>query len=211
MAVNYTVQAEVIDLRTDSPSLSDSFLVDTQPWIWITYASFSQAENPPSGNQLKHYSSYLNKAISAKAKLLHCGLSLAEMAHQIEKTESYIYNAYANTSGQDIKPKEYRHNFPSERTRISSEVQSVWNQVKSMSSSLEVLIDDSTTNISLQSLKKWCLDGYDAFFVEAMTKNSIHQIITDDGDFTTVSGIQVFTANTNVINTARSQRKLIKR
>lgn len=29
MSINYTVQAEVVDLRTDQPKGSDSFLVDT--------------------------------------------------------------------------------------------------------------------------------------------------------------------------------------
>lgn len=35
--------------------------------------------------------------------------------------------------------------------------------------------------------------------------------ITDDGDFATVPGIQVFTANRNVIIAARSQGKMLTR
>jgi hypothetical protein len=38
--------------------------------------------------------------------------------------------------------------------------------------------------------------------------HGVLQLITDDGDFATVPGIQVFTANRNVINAARSQGKL---
>jgi hypothetical protein len=41
-----------------------------------------------------------------------------------------------------------------------------------------------------------------------MKNNGIVQIITDDGDFATVAGIQVFTANRTILNAARSHGKL---
>jgi len=55
------------------------------------------------------------------------------------------------------------------------------------------------------------VDGYDLFLLEAMKNNGVVQIITDDGDFSSVSGIKIFTANLNVIRAARDQGKLIKR
>jgi hypothetical protein len=47
--------------------------------------------------------------------------------------------------------------------------------------------------------------------LEAMKKEGITQIITDDGDFVTVPGITVFTANDNVIRAAKNKNKLIDR
>ena len=47
--------------------------------------------------------------------------------------------------------------------------------------------------------------------LEAMDKAGINQVITDDGDYVTVPGIEVFTANQNAIASARSQGKLITR
>jgi hypothetical protein len=44
-----------------------------------------------------------------------------------------------------------------------------------------------------------------------MNKVGVKKIITDDGDYLTVPGIQVFTANINFINTARNQGKLLVR
>ena len=44
-----------------------------------------------------------------------------------------------------------------------------------------------------------------------MTANGVAQIITHDGDFTSVPGIQVFTANRNLIASARSQARLVVR
>jgi hypothetical protein len=44
-----------------------------------------------------------------------------------------------------------------------------------------------------------------------MQQESITKIITDDGDYVTVPGIQVFTANPEALTSARSQSKLIIR
>jgi hypothetical protein len=44
-----------------------------------------------------------------------------------------------------------------------------------------------------------------------MDKASVTQIITDDGDYVTVPGIKVFTANTSAIAAAGSQGKLLVR
>ncbi|MFQ5717284.1 MAG: hypothetical protein ACE5GQ_09310, partial [Nitrospinales bacterium] len=142
-----------------------------------------------------------------KSRLFRCGLSLAEMAHQIEQTERAIYEQ----SVEKVLPKEYRHNFPDERERIVRKVKGAWDQVKSFSEPAELLINDEVTDAALGDIKEFSLDGYDLFFLEAMKKNSIRQIITDDGDFATVTDIQVFTANRNVISTARNQGRLVKR
>jgi hypothetical protein len=128
MSVNYAIQAEVIDLRSDRPQSSDSFLVDTNVWYWLTYSRASQSGHPPKSYQLNRYPAYMGKAQSANAKLLHCGLSLAELAHLIEKTEREIFN---RASGLSISNKEYRHNYPTQRTtRVVAKLNVLGNELK---------------------------------------------------------------------------------
>jgi hypothetical protein len=43
--------------------------------------------------------------------------------------------------------------------------------------------------------------------VENMAKAGVVQVLTDDGDFCTVPGIHVFTANQSVISAAFTQKK----
>jgi hypothetical protein len=43
MPVNYTVQADVVDITTDSPQKGDIFLVDTNIWYWLTYPQASSS------------------------------------------------------------------------------------------------------------------------------------------------------------------------
>lgn len=205
MPINYNVQAEVIDLRSDAPQEDDMFLVDTNVWYWLTY---TQASTNAVPYQIADYPYYIAKALTTKCLLSYCGLSLAELAHNIEQTEKKIFNSRLSIN---LKSKEYRHNDPSERAKIVSEIEIAWSQVTSIAVSTDIIINESSTNAALNRLKTQILDGYDLMILEAMDKAGINQVITDDGDYVTVPGIKVFTANQNAIATARNQGKLITR
>lgn len=203
MAVNYQVQADVIDIASDAPRPSDAFLVDSNVWFWMTYSGSGLGSNW----QAKVYPPYVKRARKEKAKLLRCGLSMAELTHIIERTE---YQIFEQTHPGE-KPKEFRHNHPAERNSVVTDVQNAWRIVKSMASPLDVAIDEPTTDNALNRVQTQLLDGYDLFFVEAMTRANVPQVLTDDGDYCTIPGVQVFTANRNVINAARNQGKLLTR
>ena len=91
------------------------------------------------------------------------------------------------------------------------QIKQSWDLVKNDSQSLDTSVDDTATDAVLARLATQALDGYDLFMIEAMLKAGITQVITDDGDYVTVPGIQVFTANKNVVNLARVQGKLMTR
>ena len=73
------------------------------------------------------------------------------------------------------------------------------------------MIGSATTDAALARLSSQHLDGHDLFLLESMAGASVTQILTDDGDFCTVPGIQVFTANRQVIEAAQTQGKLLAR
>ncbi len=201
MAIQYAVKAEVVNIQFDTPQKDDIFLVDTNVWYWLTYTQASTSALP---YQINDYPAYLTKIISAQGLLLYCGLSLAELAHNIEQAEQRIFST-------TLQPKEYRHNEPTERANVVAEVIAAWGQVTSIAVSTDVTIDETTTNASLTRFQTQLLDGYDLLILEAMDKAGVVQVITDDGDYVTVPGIKVFTANRNVITAARNQGKLITR
>lgn len=207
MAINYAVQADVVDITTDTPKAADKFLVDTNVWYWMTYTRASLCFNRPKIYQTSNYPKYTNAALAAGAKIFQSGLSFAELTHLIEKAEREIYEA---TNGE-IRTKEYRHNLIDERRRIVREVNASWAQVSHLAEPLELTIDAAATSAALNRFKTEKLDGYDLFFLESMSNYGVVQVITDDGDFCTVPGIQVFTANRSVINAARNQGRIITR
>jgi hypothetical protein len=207
MAINYNIQADVIDIRNDIPKPEDTFLVDTNVWYWLTYTRASQADQPPRPYQTNDYPSYIGKSLSAKSKLRRCGLSLAELAHLIEKTEREIFIR----SKGGVSSKEFRHNYPSERANVFAEIQAAWDQVKMIAQAIDIQINETTTDAALSRFSTQCCDGYDLFILEAISGAGMIKIITDDGDFSTIPGLQVFTSNYNVIASAKSQGRLLER
>lgn len=81
----------------------------------------------------------------------------------------------------------------------------------SLADPLVTAVDNQMANDALVRFQIEKVDGYDLFILESMRNHGVVQVITDDGDFATVPGIQVFTANRNVIAAARNQGKLRSR
>lgn len=203
MAVNYSVQADVIDIQSDQPQPSDRFLVDSNVWFWMTYSGAGLGNDW----QARVYPPYVKRARKARAGLLRCGLSIAELAHVIERTE---FDVFERTHPNE-KPKQFRHNYPVERNAIVTHVQNAWRIVKSMAGPLQLVIDEPATDAALARFQAQPLDGHDLFMVQAVIAAGFKQILTDDGDYSTVPDIQVFTANRQVIDAARDQGRLLTR
>jgi hypothetical protein len=203
MPPNFAVRAKVVDIRRDTPKSTDVFLVDTMVWHWLTYSKAT-----PHPYQIRSYPPYVKQARNRGAALLYCGISLSELAHQIEQNELEIFNK-ASTFG--VKTKEFRHNYPAQRLQVATEVTTAWGIVKAFAGTLDLVVDEATTDGALARFQTHLLDGYDLLHVEAMAKGGVSQMLTDDGDYCTVPGITVFTANGNVIAAAASQKMLVTR
>ena len=205
-AINYIIQANIVDIKTDKPKAEDVFLVDSNVWYWLAYTRASKAPNPPCSYQVNSYPSYVKIALEVEASIYVSNLSLAEITHLIEKTEREIYNRVHNIN---MKPKVYRHNFPKERLTVVSEVEAAWGQVTSLAKPLVENIDEAMTKQGFLHFQQEKVDGYDLFILESMKRNGISQIITDDGDFSSVPDITVFTANQGVLAAAKEQGKIL--
>lgn len=138
-----------------------------------------------------------------------CELIFSEIAHVIEMSEYDIF-----CEGFEEKPslKEFRHNFSDERKIVIEEIEIAWETVCNSSESFAITMDEQSSKHTFEDLKKYCLDCYDIVYLREIKKTmDVPQIITDDGDFATVSGITVFTANNTIIRAAKDAEKLIVR
>lgn len=207
MPPRYTVRAQLVDIRTDAPRVTDRFFVDTNVWAWAHYPG---SHITPAGAllpQATEYPRYLGLVRISGAIRYRTALVFAELAHLIEVNESDGYSVVAGP----LTLKEYRHNFPAERARVVSEIQRVWDRVEGDSDSLPLSLDDSLAKSASTRLASSAIDGHDLFSLEAMLASGVTQILSDDGDFCTVANIEVFTANPRVIAAARSQGRLVVR
>src|SRR6266404_6252958 len=122
MPANYAVRADVIDISTDTPHPTDQFLIDTNVWTLLVYARMAIGSHPSYHAKVAGYSSYVSQALNNGSGLRRCGLTLAEIAHLIEKTEREIY--LSANPGSTFRTKEFRHNLPVERSGVVAEIQS---------------------------------------------------------------------------------------
>jgi len=207
MTIAYDIKADIVDIRFDKPKHTDTFFVDTNVWYWLTY---SQASVTAKSSQVRSYPNYFKKIRSVSSRLFCCNLSLAELAHIIEDTEYEIFCDAHKKNPANYSKKEFRHNCAAERHDVTQEIESAWMQVRQFSASIPLTIDDAAVTTFITDLKANKLDGYDLFYLDVLRKNKF-QILTDDGDFATVPGISVFTANLAVIDAARGCGKLMMR
>jgi hypothetical protein len=189
------------------PRSTDAFLVDTNAWYWHAYSGAGALQGSATPGQMRLYSDYLRRGIATGTIAYRTGLCLAELAHLVEQNER---DAYCQAVSP-ITSKDYRHNLPSERVRVVHEVQNAWARVKAESLPLSLVIDDATTDAALARFATQAVDGFDLFLLEGMSAAGLTQVLTDDGDYCTVPGLEVFTANPRVLAAARSARLLLNR
>jgi predicted nucleic acid-binding protein len=203
----FHVRAGVIDVRSDAPRPTDRFLVDTNVWAWVHDPSSRFTSSGGIVAQAPVYERYVAQTRLAGARRCRAAASLAELAHLIEHFEHV--NFVAGVSPVDLK--EYRHNYPSERARIVGAICKAWGLIEGDSELLPLTLDDALAAGALSRLAAAQVDGYDLFLLAAMESAGVTQILTDDGDFCTVAGIEVFTANPRALAAARAQGRLAVR
>ncbi|MEW6036680.1 MAG: hypothetical protein AB1648_00230 [Pseudomonadota bacterium] len=202
------VRAKVVDLRTDTPTSDDRFLVDTNAWLWLHYPPASLRTDGSPLPQASDYPEFIKRALNAGA-FLHCAaLEFAELAHNIEKFERDIYASQASC---EIGTKKYRHDYPNQRLKVTRLIQETWADVLSMSTLLDAVLDSAATASAAALFSSIAVDGYDLFMVEAARTSGVIQIVTDDADYVTVPDIVVFTANDKAIRAASGAGKLVTR
>ncbi|MCB1188349.1 type II toxin-antitoxin system VapC family toxin [bacterium] len=203
MSIAYSIQAEIIDVATDSPSASDSFLVDTNVWLFFGYSKYT-----PHKRGVHVYPPYISSAMRTGSRLVVSGYNFSEISHVIERLEWEIYKK----SASDCKTiKEFRCNKGAERASVCKEIQNCWNLVSSVGTFESHNLNMACITNSLAYMHAHGLDAYDVFYLEVMKQVGIDCILTSDGDFCQVPGIKMFTDNRDVIAQASRQGKLIKR
>lgn len=200
------VLADVVDIKVDLPKRSDMFVADTNVWLVLNYAPLSLV-NPHSYRTVE-YPAYVKKIRGAGARMAHSSLTLAEMAHVIEGKEYEVWRAIPGNEG--LKLKHFRRD-EAERQRVFDEVEGAWAATKAASTCVDCLLDAQTADATLERLRLFPLDGYDAMMLAAIRGKGLSMVLTDDFDFITVSGLTVFTANPESIRLAQMQGRLIHR
>lgn len=209
MVVGYDVKSDVIDIRKDIPKSSDVFFVDTNVWYWQTY---SKASSHKPSYQVRDYPIYIKKILNVHSKLYRCDLILAEISHIIEKSEFEIFCDQNSLPTTSANKKIFRHNYSIERSNVILEVETAWDSIQKMSETFDIVINDAISKEFMKKFQTLLVDGYDLhYLIGILQLFKKPSILTDDGDFSSIPNITLFTANDSVISAANRQGKLLTR
>lgn len=196
--------SNVIDLNTFSTSdlLKDTyFYLDTNIWLWMTYAGSSiEAQQPMYAT----FVSQINRI--SNAHLLYSHLTFSEITSVIE---SMMWDNYKHESpnNRHVRKKAFR-GIAVERQNVVAEIETSINQISNIADPDDAFIEVLNyiePNIFIQTLRNTLLDGTDILMAQMIKHNDVSNVVTDDKDFLGIDGINVFTFNQAAINEAKQQ------
>lgn len=203
-----TIRASVVDITTDTPKSTDKFLVDTNVWLWLYYEPLTLTEAGGTKQQAITYPSYYSAAQAARSTFYTTGLVYSELAHIIERTQKSIYDSKL---AAPLDSKVYRHDYPQQRMKVIQLISEAWKDITTYTHLLDINLNDEYMQKATALFSQVGVDGYDGFTAQLVKQSDMTGILTDDGDFASVGGLTVFTANQYVIKLARTVGKLITR
>lgn len=180
--------SKLINIQGARPTHADKYFVDTNVWFWFTYCASKEinTSHKPKRYQVEKYPQFIEKALDVGAKLFHCALVFSELANVIEKTEYEIF--LSRKSCRDISRKKFRA-MPEERGKVVNEIKIAWTSVNSVSTCIDVNLNQKIVSPTLACLEAAPLDPYDALYLQVMSSQGISQLVTDDRDFL-VAGVE---------------------
>lgn len=199
------IRASVLDLSSYAPKPSDKFVVDTNVWLPLAYARIRQGQAKNIRVADASYEAFVKQALTNGALLYWAPSSFCEIANCIERTERDLYSAAEKTK---IGQKTYRHERNTERVKVVLAIKTAWRIVTGMATGLPLNLDDKAMTDLAADFNLRRVDAYDQFLVTAMQQANILNILTNDADFASVTGICIVTSNSVAIAEAQAAGKL---
>ena len=168
--------SKIINIQSSRPVHTDKYFVDTNVWFWFTYCASKEinTSSKPRRYQIERYPAFIEKALDAGAKLFHCPLVFSELANVIERTEYDIFTSDKKNAG--VTRKGFRK-LEDERKKVIQEIKIAWSSVNSVSTCLNINLNQQTVTPAIKHLESAPLDAYDAFYLQVMSSEGITQLI----------------------------------
>ena len=167
------------------------FAVDTNVLFWM-HSSFDVNAR---AYQSRYYPQFISDLISNENKLVTTIYNCMELIHLIEKRKLELYNT---NNSNCMRLKQFR-NCQEERANIKEECDVIFEQIKN-------LYDIKSFSVEVKHLEKFInqfenhtCDNFDYNTLTFYSNEDIKNIITDDQDFASFPGINIYTDNRNIL------------
>lgn len=187
---------KIIDLRTfSSINNSKKFFLDTNVLYWYTYPRFSLPGQLRPDMQV--YYDFIDGLTAAGNPLETSVYNLTELLNVIEKNEYDIY--YKMHPEIPITRKDFRK-MPSEREKVKAIMQTSLNNVREICTVINFAFTSDVVSSFINSFANHRCDVFDYAILDNCKNTQRLNIISDDGDFSTMDKIVLYTANENTLH-----------
>ena len=195
MGENKYMLANVYDLKNiDITKIPEhtKFAIDTNVLYWMHYSRCNT-----TGYQIMHYPQFISDLMERHAVFVTTACNVSELLHLVEKKEYDIFKVTNRT----ISIKDFRK-VRKERENVKQELETIIMQIESMYSIHDFELDFSLISKFVHDFDNHRCDNNDYSILTYLKNAGITNIISDDSDFITYAGMNVYTANNNIINEA---------
>lgn len=179
-----------IDIATIDKS--ELFALDTNVLYWIHYSQASDPSLRVLPYQVSKYPDFVSDLLDNGNCLITTVLNISELIHVVENSEHKIYKAMNHSN---IKKKDFRK-LLSERSKYKKELETIMLQLKETYEDQIKIVDirEEYINNYINNIENNSCDIFDYLIIDKLKKEGINNFITDDKDFITIDGINLFTA-----------------
>lgn len=171
----------------------DIFAIDTNVLYWTHYSKASDPNLRAHPYQVTKYPNFVEKLLENGNTLVTTIFNITELMHVVENSEFKIYKAINTTR---IKKKDFR-NMEAERIKYKNEIETMILQINSSYEGQIRVIDIKEEDINnfVADITNNSCDVFDYVVIEHLKAMGINNFITDDKDFKSIDGINVYFAH----------------
>ena len=167
------------------------FCLDTNVLYWYTYPRYGLGEKNNKHHSQVYYD-FVDKLVADGNPLITTIYNVSELLNIVEKHEWEIYKRL--NPQFPIDKKDYRR-IASERTNLQQIMKTTISNVKNICTIVDFNFSSEGLDCYVDSFTKHRCDVFDYLILNYYVESSDINIISDDNDFVTYPGINLYTAN----------------
>lgn len=189
---------KIIDInKFSSVNNSKAYFLDTNVLYWYVYPRYGLARKSVL-HQAQPYYDFVDKLVAAGNPLFTSVYNISELLNVIKKNEFEIFSV-ANPN-YHYTLKDYRKDS-NERRKLQTLLNTTLNNASAVCSILDFNFTYFQLKNFAQTLSSHRCDPFDYVILNNCIDKEYTNIISDDNDFTTISEINLYTANAQSLNT----------
>lgn len=174
-----------------------TYCLDTNALYWYCYPRYGINLKPNRVSEIGVYYDFVDRLVQNGNTIVTSIYNVSEFLNIIEKHECEIYQKLNRGIKYNIKDL---RNIEAQRANLKRQMTVSINNVYAICKVLEYAMERTTIDNFVDKLHEHKCDVFDYVILDYYKKNKNLNIVTDDADFMSIDGINIFTANPQILH-----------